>query len=150
MKKYENLTLDEERALYGVEKAEIINCRFDGPADGESALKETNSIYAENCFFNLRYPLWHTKNSKINNIVMTENCRATLWYDENLKMENCKMNGIKAVRECRNIEIKNSEINSGEFGWFSYNLKMTDTNLVSEYPFLMSKNMEIENLNLKT
>ena len=106
MKKYENLTLDEERALYGVEKAEIINCRFDGPADGESALKETNFIYAENCFFNLRYPLWHTKNSKINNIVMTENCRAALWYDENLKMENCKMNGIKAVRECRNIEIK--------------------------------------------
>ena len=37
---YENLVLDEERALYGIHDAEIKNCRFEGPADGESFLKE--------------------------------------------------------------------------------------------------------------
>ena len=36
---YSNLTLDEERALYAASDSVIENCRFDGPADGESALK---------------------------------------------------------------------------------------------------------------
>ena len=34
MKTYENLTLDQERALYGIENASVIRCLFDGPADG--------------------------------------------------------------------------------------------------------------------
>ena len=37
---YENRQYDEERALYGINNAKIRNCKFDGPADGESALKE--------------------------------------------------------------------------------------------------------------
>lgn len=149
MEKYENLTLDEERALYGIKNAEVINCKFDGPADGESALKETNSIYVKNCFFNLRYPLWHTTDGSIENIIMTENCRAALWYDKNLKIINSRLKGIKAVRECENIEIKGTKIESAEFGWFSNDLKITDINLISEYPFLMSKNIEIKSLNMK-
>lgn len=55
--KYENLNLDEERALYAVRNAEVVNCSFDGPADGESALKEASDITLENCYMNLRYPL---------------------------------------------------------------------------------------------
>lgn len=149
MEKYENLILDKERALYGIKNAEIINCKFDGASDGESALKETNSIYVENCFFNLRYPLWHTTNGIIKNITMTENCRAALWYDKNLKIINSNLEGIKAIRECENIEIKESKINSSEFGWFSKILKISDCKLISEYPFLKSKNLEIEKLNMK-
>lgn len=40
----ENQSFDEERALYGSRGLEIRNCRFDGPADGESALKESADI----------------------------------------------------------------------------------------------------------
>ena len=36
----ENMTMDEERALYGSSDITVRTCRFDGPADGESALKE--------------------------------------------------------------------------------------------------------------
>ena len=31
---------DEERALYHLQNADVVNCSFAGPADGESALKE--------------------------------------------------------------------------------------------------------------
>lgn len=54
--KYENLTLDEERALYGVCGAEVTGCTFAGPADGKSALKECRSIQVKGCSFLLRYP----------------------------------------------------------------------------------------------
>ena len=49
--------MDEERALYGSEGILVKDCRFDGPADGESALKECTDVQVENSYFNLRYPL---------------------------------------------------------------------------------------------
>ncbi len=57
MKTIENRTMDEERALYGSEGILVKDCRFDGPADGESALKECTDVQVENSYFNLRYPL---------------------------------------------------------------------------------------------
>ena len=52
----ENLTLDQERALYNLHDAEVRNCVFAGPADGESALKEARNIKVSDCDFQLRYP----------------------------------------------------------------------------------------------
>lgn len=57
MHRYKDLTLDEERALYGVTDAVIANCAFEGPADGESALKETRNVRVADSRFCLRYPL---------------------------------------------------------------------------------------------
>ena len=42
----ENMTMDGERALYGSSDITVRNCRFDGPADGESALKPQISLLA--------------------------------------------------------------------------------------------------------
>ena len=39
MKIIEDQTFDMERALYGSRGVYLKNCAFDGPADGESALK---------------------------------------------------------------------------------------------------------------
>ena len=54
MKRIENQTFDQERALYGSADVFVKNCTFDGPADGESAFKECRNIQVENCFWNLR------------------------------------------------------------------------------------------------
>ena len=50
-------TFDEERALYNLTGADVIDCVFAGPADGESVLKEARDVSLENCRFSLRYPL---------------------------------------------------------------------------------------------
>ena len=63
--KYENRIFDEERALYALKDSTVENCKFDGPADGESALKEASCIKVKNCFINLRYPLWHVTDVQI-------------------------------------------------------------------------------------
>ena len=39
MERLENQTFDMERALYGSHEISVKNCSFDGPEDGESALK---------------------------------------------------------------------------------------------------------------
>ena len=106
----EHQTFDQERALYGSDGLTIRNCRFDGPADGESALKESRNITAEHCFFNLRYPFWHNHKLTIRDSEMTELCRASLWYSEEVHITGTNMHGIKAVRECRDVTIENCDI----------------------------------------
>ena len=49
-----NKTFDEERALYHLQNAEVAECTFAGPADGESALKEAREVIVRDCRFSLR------------------------------------------------------------------------------------------------
>lgn len=147
---YINQTYDEERALYGVKNALIENCCFDGPADGESALKEASDFEVRNCYMNLRYPFWHVSNAKISSTKMTENCRAALWYDKGVEINNCVLGGIKALRECQDIILKNSSVNSPEFIWKCSNLTIENVNIQdSEYPFFEVKGARITNLTMK-
>ena len=146
----ENKSFDQERALYAINGASVMNCRFDGPADGESAMKEARNLKVENCYFNLRYPFWHVDNAEISNINMTENCRAALWYDSNIIIDKSRLGGIKALRECQNITLKNSSVNSPEFIWRCNDLVIDNVNIEgSEYPFFEVKNAKISRLKMK-
>ena len=146
---YENLRLDEERALYGEKNIKIVNCSFDGPADGESALKEAGEILAENCYFNLRYPFWHCDGVKISDSEMTENCRAALWYSNGIEITGSRLHGIKAVRECSRVSLRDCDVVSPEFGWFSSDIKADDCSFVSEYFMLRAKNLNFKNVDFK-
>lgn len=91
--KYENLVLDEERALYGIHDAEIKSCTFAGKADGESALKECQALKIADCRFELRYPLWHVQQAEISDCILTDTCRAALWYDQGIHIRNSELGG---------------------------------------------------------
>ena len=149
MKIYENLKLDAERALYGERGVQIKNCSFDGPSDGESALKEAGEIVAEGCYFNLRYPLWHCDRVKINNCEMTENCRAALWYSTDIEISDSKLHGIKAIRECERIRLTNCRVISPEFGWFSSDITAENSSFTSEYFMLRAKGLKFNNVDFK-
>ena len=144
----ENITMDNERALYGSSDITVINCRFDGPADGESALKESSNVTVKDSYFNLRYPFWHVHGLDIESSEMTDKCRAALWYSNNIKISGTKLHGIKALRECRDIEITGSSIVSPEFGWSVNNLKMSDVTAESEYFLMRSYNISLDNFKL--
>lgn len=145
----ENKTFDEERALYHLQNACLSNCRFAGPADGESALKESNDISLTDCSFSLRYPLWHTKNFYVTDTVMDENTRAPIWYAQYGQLTNCRIKGIKCLRECSDIRVENCRIQSPEFGWKCRKLSFLDSSVESEYFLLDSKDISVEKLELK-
>ena len=142
-------TFDEERALYGSDGILVSNCRFDGPADGESALKESRNIEAKDCFFNLRYPFWHDTHLKISGGEMTENCRASLWYCNDVEISDMKMHGIKALRECSDVRMSGCDIISPEFGWSVRSLFMKDTSAESEYFMMRSEGLRFDSVKLK-
>ncbi|MBR4445888.1 MAG: DUF3737 family protein [Solobacterium sp.] len=149
MKEYTNLQFDEERALYGSDGIVVENCRFDGPADGESALKEGKNITVKNSYFNLRYPFWHDTNLKITRSEMTPLCRAALWYSEDITITDSQLHGIKALRECANVTMKNCDVVSQEFGWSVRGITMQNCTNESEYFMMRSDHLHFDHVTLK-
>ena len=146
MKYVKGKTFSEERALYNIKDTTVENCRFAGEEDGESFLKECENITVKNCFMDLRYPMWHVDNLSIFNCEMTVNCRAALWYDNCVYIENCVMNGIKALRECEDVTLKGVTADSPEFCWRCKGVKIEGGKIISEYAFFESGDIDISGL----
>ncbi len=144
-----NKTFDEERALYAAQDILVKDCAFDGPADGESAFKEGRDVAVDHCFFNLRYPFWHDTGLKIENSEMTELCRAALWYSENMEINDTKLHGIKALRECANIKMRSCDIISPEFGWSVRGINMENCTAESEYFMMRSDHLNFHDVRFK-
>lgn len=149
MKIIEKQCFDEERALYGAKNIVVKECTFSGPQDGESFLKECANVKVENSYCNLRYPFWHDHILTITGSNLTENCRAALWYSDHIYIDDTVLGGIKALRECNDISIKNCDIKSPEFGWFVHNLDIENSKAEGEYFLMQSDNIRIKNLDFK-
>lgn len=140
----ENKTFPQERALYHLQNALVRGCRFEGEEDGESAFKEGRRLQVENCYFALRYPLWHVHGLRLSRSEMTETCRAALWYDSDVAIEDCAMNGIKALRECGNVTLRRVEASSPEFGWNTKKVYAADSTLAGDYMFFGARGLTLE------
>ena len=145
----ENQTFDQERALYGVRGVQVMHCAFDGPADGESAFKEGADICVENCFFNLRYPFWHDCGLVISNSEMTELCRAALWYSQHIEITGTKLYGIKALRECGDVTVRDCDIISPEFGWSTRGITMERCTAQSAYFMMRASDLRFTNVTFR-
>ena len=144
-----NKQFDEERALYYLQHADVEDCVFAGPADGESVLKEARDIDLKNCSFSLLDPLWHVQGFRMDHSVMDELTRAAIWYASDAEITDCVLGGIKAVRECRRISLTGCRIHSQEFGWKSSDITLKDSSITSEYLFLDSRNVKLEHVQMK-
>ena len=140
---------DEERAFYYLRNAEVVDCVFAGPADGESVLKESRGVGLVNCSFSLRYPLWHVQGFDMEGCTMDEKTRAAIWYAVDGRIKNSVLGGIKAVRECKNIALEDCEIVSQEFGWKCSDISLKNCSVTAEYLFLDSRNVKLENVQMK-
>lgn len=139
---------DEERALYHSQHTDIVNCVFAGPQDGESVLKESRDISVVRSSFSLRYPLWHVDGFTLTGSTMDELTRAALWYTHHGKITDSRLHGIKAVRECSDIEVEGCDIVSEEFGWKSDHISLKDCTVTGAYLFFDSKNVRLEHVEM--
>ncbi len=149
MREFANQNYDAERAFYGQKDICVHNCRFAGPADGESAFKECADVKVRECEFDLRYPFWHVQGLAIDQCHLSETCRAALWYSDSIQITNTELHGIKALRECHDVQISNCSIRSAEFGWMSGDVRMQDVTAEGEYFMFRGRNLHFENMTFK-
>lgn len=146
MMRVENQTFDKEREFYGSSDVTAVNCRFEGPADGESAFKESRNVTVDGCLWNLRYPFWHDTGVVMKNTELTELCRAAFWYSEKIEITESKLHGVKAMRECADVTIRKSDIVSPEFGWSVNNICVEDSTAAGEYFMMRSSDVVFKNV----
>jgi len=149
MKEFFNQNYDQERAFYGEEDIFVHHCRFAGPADGESAFKECKDVKVQECELDLRYPFWHVHGLEIDQCHLSETCRAALWYSDHIAVTNTELHGIKALRECRTVRLRDCSISSAEFGWMSADVDMKNVTAEGEYFMLRGADVRFENMTFK-
>ena len=166
-------TFDKERELYGIHDTFIKHCTFDGPADGESALKECRNVRVEDSFFDLRYSLWHDRDlvlarCELTDDITLENCTAeskyflmrnhgvraknlelsakySLQYIEDGLFEDCVIDSKDAFWHAKNVTVKNSILGGEYLAWYSENLTFENCRIIGTQPFCYCKNLTLSN-----
>lgn len=162
-KEIRNKHFIEERPLFNENNLKIFDCVF---SNGESPLKECKNIYLENSVFEYKYPLWYSKNIKVEKCKLDEMARAGIWYSININISNStivapktfrRSNGIilnnvdfldakETLWECNDIKINNSKIdNCDYFGMNSNNIELNNVTLNGNYCFDGACNIIIRN-----
>ena len=141
----QNITTGQERAFYGSRNVHFKNITIDGIEQGESAFKECRNITVEESNIILKYCVWHCHNITLYKTIIDVNSRASIWYCENIEIINCKLNGVKACRNCSNLTLKDCIINSDDFGWKTEGVKIINCKFGSgTNPFLDSSNATVD------
>ena len=80
---------------------------------------------------------------------MTPLCRAALWYSEDVLIEDSRLHGIKALRECQRVTLRSCDTVSAEFGWFCKDLSVIGGRYESEYFLLHTQNFRFDGVSFK-
>ncbi len=165
MKEYNQERFTGERALFMAKDLKITDSIFD---DGESPLKESQSIELAGSMFKWKYPLWYSKNITVDNSTWFEMARSGVWYTQNIRVSSSMIEAPKNFRRCKGVELADVSFANAEetlwscddvvlnrvvakgdyFGMNSKNVCADGLNLYGNYCFDGGKNIEIRNSKL--
>ncbi|MFD1417550.1 DUF3737 family protein [Companilactobacillus keshanensis] len=153
---------DGERPLFKEHDAEINDTTF---GEGESPLKETHDLDLKDVVFKWKYPLWYAKNIKVEKSIFETMSRSGIWYTDNIEITDSALQAPKLFRRasqiklenvhfadaeetmwsCKDINLKNVQINGNYFGMNSENIYADNIDVVGNYVFDGAKNIEVHN-----
>lgn len=163
MKIIKNQEFGGERPLYTLHDARLENVTIHL---GESSIKESGNIEAEDCTFEGKYVFWECRGFKTTNCLYRESARSSLWYSENGTLVNCRVEAPKMFRrmkgiriencdftnaqetlwDCDDVVIKDSRIENADYlGMHTNNVRIENYHQEGNYSFQYSKNVEIKN-----
>ncbi len=143
MEIYENQTYTGERALFKANNKHIRNCVF---KEGESPLKESQTLNIELTSFEWKYPLWYTKNVVANNITITNTGRSGIWYTKDITINDSTINAPKNFRKSSNVYLNNVKLNNAlETFWNCNDIKLSNVYAKGDYFGFNTVNIEVDN-----
>lgn len=138
--------LTGERALFQGRNLRILDTTF---ADGESPLKESEDIELIRSMFKWKYPLWYSRNIRLEDCVLFEMARAGIWYTENISMKNCIVEAPKNFRRTAGIDLEQVSMpNAGETLWSCDRINMRQVSAKGDYFAMNSSNLYIDGFEL--
>lgn len=142
MKTIKDTEFGGERPLYASHDLRLENVTIHV---GESSIKESSNIEAEDCRFEGKYVFWETYGFRVNNCYFAESARSSLWYSKDCKMTNCKVDAPKLFRRMDGIDIENTDFPNGEQTlWDCSNIRLRNVSIDKcDYLFMHSENIDI-------
>ena len=134
-----------ERPLFQIHNTRLENIEI---TDGESGIKCCSDLEADGCKFYGKYPWWHVDRSVITNCYFAAGSRSAIWYSNDMRMENCVIDGPKFFREMKNLNLKDVTINDAdETFWKIDGLTVNNVTLHDgTYPFMFCTNVKVDGL----
>ena len=139
-----NKEYEGERPLYAIHDTQLKNVTIHL---GESSIKETSNIEAQDCRFEGKYVFWETYGFKVDNCYFADSARSSLWYSQDCRMTNCKVNAPKMFRRMKGIYIADTDFSDGqEMLWDCSDVELSNVNIKNcDYLFMHTSNIKIDN-----
>lgn len=139
---------DGERPLYESRGIELRGVTI---GEGESGLKESRGVKAENCRFEGMYVLWECEDVECRNCYFAASDRAPVWYSRRVRFVDCTLDAPKAFRELDGLAIERVHLNDGtEAFWHCRNGQINDLKIENGlYPFMYADQLQITNIRLQ-
>ncbi len=136
-----------ERPLYASRDLQLSRITI---GEGESGLKESRRIEAEECRFEGLYALWECEDVTCRNCHFAASDRAPLWYDRSLRLYDCHLDAPKAFREIDSLTLERVTMTDGaEAFWYCWGGEITDLKIENgTYAFMHSSRLHINHLRL--
>lgn len=133
-----------ERPLYASHGLRLENVTIHA---GESSIKESSDIEADNCAFEGKYVFWETYGFKVTGSYFAESARSSLWYSKDCVMTDCKVDAPKMFRRMENITVRNTDFTNGEETlWDCRNVTLQNVTIRNcDYLFMHTSDIRIEN-----
>lgn len=133
-----------ERPLYASHDLRLENVTIHV---GESSIKESSNIEAENCTFEGKYVFWEVDGFKVHRCHFAESARSSLWYSRNCTMTDCTCDAPKLFRRMKGIHVENTNFPNGEqFLWDCEDIQMKNVHIENcDYIFMHSHNIRLDN-----
>lgn len=147
MKEIINQEFGGERPLYCAHDTHLVNVKIHA---GESAIKESSDIVAENCVFEGKYPFWECRRFVVRNSLFTVGARSALWYSYDGEIVDSLIDAPKMFRRMDGIKLRNVQIpGATETFWDCRNIDIDKVNIDrADYVFMHCENIRIDNMHL--
>lgn len=135
-----------ERALFHADNLLIFDSVFE---TGESPLKHNQNMELYSCIFRSKYPVWYSKNCKMQDCTIEESARAGIWYTDNIELTDTLCSAPKTLRKCEGVLLKNVSLpHAEETLWDCQDIQLRQVTANGDYFAKNSRNIEINQLTL--
>ena len=146
MERIEQKRLTGERALYGIQQFQIVDCLFE---DGESPLKGCRDLELLGCMFRWKYPLWYSENIVAKKCQWFDMARAGVWYTNHITVEDALIQAPKNFRRCKDLTLKDVSLtNAEETLWKCTDVTLDNVVAKGNYFAMNTQNLTIDGLKL--
>lgn len=117
---------------------------------GESSVKESRNVEAENCRFEGKYVFWENDGVVCRNCYFDEAARSSVWYSRNINMRDCVIDAPKFFRRAKCITLDNVSMpHAQETLWDCSGIRLRNVRIAeADYIFMHCTDIDIEDFRL--